>query len=198
MNIKPNTNILVAALAVTAIITTGCVTPESATKNEASAAPTSSPIDNPPAEPDYTPPAETPAPDIAKVGATEWFTYKEGLKVQVTSLKAFTISENSAGGKPGGSGVIASVKISNGTKAKIDVSLTTLNIAYGPQGDAADEVYDYDRGLGNGFAGSLAPGRAKTAKFGFAVPRKYYNSITVEVQPGFLDYDSAIFEGTVK
>ncbi len=58
-------------------------------------------------------------------------------------------------------------------------------------------VFDSEHGLGSGFEGSVTPGRAKTAKYGFAVP-KGRQALDVEVEPGFLDYESAHFEGSVK
>jgi hypothetical protein len=80
------------------------------------------------------------------------------------------------------------------TKKTADLSLTTVHLAYGPNGNAAEAVYDMDFGMG--FSGSVTPGKAKTARFGFTVPKN--QTIDVEVEPGFLDYESCHFEGVVK
>lgn len=148
-----------------------------------------------PAVEETTPPAEDPA--VAKVGATEWFTYEDGVKVQVTKVARFKIGQYASGGEPGGSAVMVTITIRNGSKKAADLSLTTVSLAYGANGDQADQVFDSEHSVGSGFEGSATPGKAKTAKFAFAVP-KGRQVLDIEVAPGFLDYESAHFEGAVK
>lgn len=183
----------------------GCAAPTTATKESAQSAPapnvasssepTESVTEEPPAVEETTPASEEPS--IAKVGATEWFTYEDGLKVQVTKVTRFKIGEYASGGTPGGTGVIVTVTIRNGTKSTADLSLSTLEVAYGANGEQAEQVFDSEHGIGGGFEGSATPGRAKTAKFGFAVP-KGRQALDIEVAPGFLDYESVHFEGSIK
>jgi hypothetical protein len=150
-----------------------------------------------------TPPAveeTTPAPEepnVAKVGAAQWFNYENGLQVQVTKVARYKLGQYAVGGTPGGPGVIVTVTIKNGSKETADLTLTTVKLAYGANGDQAEEVFDSEHNLGSGFEGSATPGKAKTAKFAFAVP-KGRQTLDIEVQPGFLDYESVHFEGTVK
>jgi hypothetical protein len=83
--------------------------------------------------PDTGPPAETnpttaptdAEPNVAKVGATQWFNYTDGLKVQVTSLKRFRISQHAAGGKPGDVGVIVTVTLQNSSSSTLDTAWPT-------------------------------------------------------------------------
>lgn len=174
-----------------------------ATKQAAASAPTSSstagdaPLDSttPPAVEETTPPPDEPA--IAKVGATQWFTYEDGLKVQVTKLARFKIGPYAAGGKPGGTGVVVTVTIRNGSKATFDASSVQITVTSGPNGDAADTVYDGDKGLSGGFEGSIPAGRVKTAKAGFAVPAAHMGQIQVEIQPSY-EHNSSFFEGAAK
>ena len=196
----------IIGLSIAAFTIAGCATPQQASKQAGSGAPASSaptsvptegdsPYDTePPAVEETTPAEEEPA--VAKVGATQWFTYEDGLKVQVTKVARFKISQYASGGTPGGSGVIVTVTIRNGTKKTADLTLTTVKLAYGANGDQADDVFDSENGLDGGFEGSVTPGHARTAKLGFAVP-KGRQAMDVEVQPGF-DYESVHFEGSVK
>jgi hypothetical protein len=204
--------IAVAVIATAGLVLTGCGSGATATKQSASPSPASTTSetyeqcsdgalrvkcdDSPPAvDETTTPPPDEPA--VAKVGATEWFTYEDGLKVQVTKLARFKIGPYAAGGKPGGTGVIVTVTIRNGSKATFDAGDVTITVTSGPNGDAADTVYDSDKGLSGGFQGSIPAGRVKTAKAGFAVPAAHMGQIQVEVQPSY-EHNSSFFEGAVK
>jgi hypothetical protein len=133
------------------------------------------------------------APEVAKIGQT--FTYEDGLKISVAGAKRFRIGQFAAGGKPGGTGVVLTVTITNGTGTAYDAALTTVNLAHGAEGEQAEQVFDSQAGLGAGFTGKVHPGRKLTAKFGFAVPAAGMSDLQVEVKPGFLDHDSALFTG---
>ena len=196
-----------AALAVVGLAVTGCAANE-ATKQTAttgaSSSSTPAPTEGDSPFDDTAPPAveETPTPTpeepgIAKVGATEWFTYEDGLKVQVTKLTRFKIGEYAAGGKPGGTGVIVTVTIRNGTKKVFDANSVQINVTSGPNGDAADTVYDSDKALSGGFEGSVPAGRVKTAKAGFAVPAAHMKDVQVEIVPSY-EHDPSFFEGAAK
>jgi hypothetical protein len=146
------------------------------------------------AEPTTTPTDED---RVAKVGATQWFEYSDGMKVQVTSLKRFRISQYAAGGKPGDVGVIATVTLQNGSTNTFDTGLFDVKLASGPNGDQAESVFDSDQNLSGGFEGSILPGKKKTARYGFAIPKANVGStLQLEVAPGW-DYDGSHFEGTL-
>jgi hypothetical protein len=157
---------------------------------------TPTPVDDSPAAvPETTAPPEEPG--VAKVGATQWFTYEDGLKVQVTKLARFKIGQHAAGGSPGDSGVIVTVTIRNGTGKPFNLDLASVKLQSGPNGDEAEAVYDLDKGLGMGFTGTVTNGRAKTAKFGFAVPKTHLGKVAIEVTPSW-DHDAAFFEGAAR
>ncbi|NIK54311.1 DUF4352 domain-containing protein [Kribbella shirazensis] len=154
----------------------------------------SEPASEPPAsaEPSATPTEED---QVAKVGATQWFDYSDGMKVQVTSVKRFRISQYAAGGKPGDVGVVVTVTLQNGSSNTFDTGLVDVKLASGPNGDQAESVFDSEQNLGGGFEGSILPGKKKTAKYGFAIPKTHVNStLQVEVAPGW-DYEGSHFEG---
>jgi len=198
-------SLMATPLAITGLVT-GCAAPREATKESAASGTTTSappaptegdsPYDStePPAvEETTTPPEEEPG--VAKVGATQWFTYEDGLKVQVTKLARYKAGQATATGKTGDPAVVLTVTIRNGTKATADLSLTTVKLAYGANGNEGEQIFDENHG--SGFSGSATPGKAKTAKFAFLVP-KGRQVLDIEVQPGFLDYESVHFEGSVK
>lgn len=188
------------------VVLGGCAAPKAATKESGASAPVSSSTpDNGPTPDPITTPTNTPAvpetstppddPTVAKVGATEWFTYEDGLKVQVTKVARYKVGEATATGSPGDPAIVVTVTIRNGSTKTADLSMTTLKVAYGANGDQAEQVYDEN--YGTGFEGSATPGKAKTAKYAFLVP-KGRHALDIEVEPGFLDYESAHFEGSVK
>lgn len=98
------------------------------------------------------------------------------------------------GRPPNTTAVKATVKITNGADQKVDASLVSVSVSYGPGGEQAAQ--GYADGIDGGFEGSVASGQTKTATFLFAVPKSHWNNVSVEVTPGF-DYDSAIFTGAV-
>ncbi|MFD7161563.1 DUF4352 domain-containing protein [Kribbella sp. NPDC059898] len=152
------------------------------------------PASEPPAsaEPTATPTEED---RVAKVGATQWFDYSDGMKVQITSLKRFRIGQYAAGGKPGDVGVIVTVTLQNGSSDTFDTGLVDVKLASGPNGDQADSVFDSEQNLGGGFEGSILPGKKKTARYGFAIPKAHVSStLQLEVAPGW-DYEGNHFEG---
>lgn len=159
---------------------------------------TTAPVETtPPAVEEPTP---TPTPEdsgIATVGAKQWFTYTDGLQVQVTKLTRFKISSTAAGGKPGDVGVIATVTIKNGSGEVFDASMGQISLAAGPNGDEADTVYDSEAGVMGGFDGSIPKGRSKTVKVGFAVSKAHLSKLVVEVTPSW-EHDASFFEGSVK
>ena len=152
-----------------------------------------------------TPPAveeTTPAPSptdsgIASVGAKQWFTYTDGIQVQVTKLVRFKISSSAAGGQPGDVGVVATITIKNGSGDTFDTSLADVKLTAGPNGDEADQVFDSANNINGGFTGSIPNGRSKTAKVGFAVSKAHLSKLVVEVTPSW-DHDASFFEGSVR
>lgn len=131
--------------------------------------------------------------EVAKVGVTG-FTYEDGLKVAVLSVKQVQRDPYAAGGKRGQPVVAVRVRITNGSDVKFDPTLATIGLRAGADGTEAEGVYQ--DGLGDGFTGSLAPGRAATATWGFAVDKADLDQLDISVSPGF-DYEDALFTGSL-
>lgn len=87
------------------------------------------------------------------------------------------------------------VTLQNGSSSTFDTSLADVKLASGANGDQAETVFDSDQNLAGGFEGSVPPGKKKTARFGFAIPKANIGStLQVEIAPGW-DYEGSHFEG---
>lgn len=195
-------NIAVAALATVGLVLTGCGSGTTATKQSAgpasaptSAASSSAPASTEPPAVEETTPTPTPdEPGIAKIGPTQWFTYEDGLKVQVTKLARKKIGQYASGGQPGGTAVVVTVTIKNGSGKAFDSSLADVKVSHGPNGDEAEQVFD--TGIEE-FSGTIPNGRVRTAQYEFAVPKAHYGQVLVEVAPSW-EHDASHFEGVAK
>lgn len=186
-----------AALATAGLVLTGCT----AGNQVAGTAATSAPVTTIASAPvTAAAPASTPASSsgIAKIGREFWFTYPDGLQIQISSLHKFKVSANAITGTPGMDAVAAQVTVRNGTAKTFDVSGIEVTATWGPDGYQAIEVWD-DNTQGS-FRGTIPSKRAKTSVFGFEIPRAGIGGpIAIEVRPDAnAVYDSAQFEGTAK
>ncbi|MGH9248062.1 MAG: hypothetical protein ACRD0W_00865 [Acidimicrobiales bacterium] len=182
----------IAVIAV-AMIVTGCASGKGANLAETSPAPTTQ------AAPDQTPPAvpeSEPVPEkdagVAAVGSDQWFTYDDGIELQVTALEPMTLGEYALTGNRGDPGVVVVVTISNGSDAVFDAALADVLLSHGPNGDAAEREYEEP-----GFTGSIPPDQTLTARYDFGVvPVEHYGDILVEASPSW-DHEPAFFTGAV-
>ena len=131
----------------------------------------------------------SPGSEVIKIGTAEFAQYPDGLRVQVTSVRRTTFTDLSTDPGPG---VIVTVRITNRTKSRLDLTLADVTLRYGADGVEADFVID---DTVHEFDGGLAAGRTATATYGFSVPRNQ-REVTVDVTPG-ADYDSSTFAGRI-
>ncbi|MFG1811193.1 DUF4352 domain-containing protein [Streptomyces sp. NPDC049040] len=132
------------------------------------------------------PPAASSAPAEKKAatavfGAT--YTYTDGLAVTVSQVSRFTPSDTSAGSHPGDTAIILTVKIHNGTAKTFDTGLVTVDVKAGAEGEAAQAVFDSEKGVGEGFSGTVVPGSSATARFAWDIPKGATGRLDVEVSP---------------
>lgn len=150
------------------------------------------PADTPPAvaEPESTPEPE-PEGTITQIGPDEWFTYEDGLQVQVTKVTSVQLADFGTD-DPGGPGVEVTVTVKNGTGSAFDLNLASVGLHAGPNGDAMEQAY------GNhhwGFRGRIPATKAATTQFDFAVPTEMQGALLIEVAPSW-DHRASFFEGT--
>jgi len=120
--------------------------------------------------------------------------WTDKIEATVVSVSKFSPSSTAAGTHPGQTGVKVTVKITNNSTKRIDLTLASVKVKSGSGGTQADTIIDLENNLGLGFDGAVPPGNAATAAYGFSVPSGDLGKIDVEVSPDF-DHDSAIFEG---
>lgn len=125
------------------------------------------------------------------------YTYPDGVRVEVIRIKQAKIGPYASTDDPAKRGdpdQILSIRVTNGSAKKVDVSVANGTMTYGPDGDEAPFVSD--TGV-DSMSGTVLPGRAKTGKYAWAVPTKYLSDATLEFTVDF-DHDAAIFTGSLK
>jgi hypothetical protein len=146
--------------------------------------------------------AQTPEPEPtptetgpAKFGQS--FSYDDGMTISVAPPKSGQATETAAGAtETAGEIMILTVTITNGTKKVFDPSVVSADLNYGPDGTAAQRVFDSAQNLGSGFEGKILPGKKQVAKLAFGVPA-HPGEVLVSIAPSFSHTD-ALFSGTVK
>lgn len=112
--------------------------------------------------------------------------YEDGLEVTVSAPTAYTADEFAIGHTKGNSAYTVSVVIENKGKEKFDATLASVDARAGQDGVDAEQIFD--GAVGEGFSGTVLPGKKITAEFAFDAPADAEN-LTVEVSPGF-DWDA--------
>ncbi|WP_306323629.1 MULTISPECIES: DUF4190 domain-containing protein [unclassified Streptomyces] len=113
--------------------------------------------------------------------------YDDDLTVAVSNAVTFSPGEFAAGHKKGNHAYKVTVTVTNDSKEKFDASLLTADARAGQEGSTAEQIFDEN--LGDGFSGTILPGKKATVVYGFDAPAAAKN-LTVEVTPSF-DYDGS-------
>lgn len=147
------------------------------------------------------PPAASASPTDSGTGDNhttqvgQWAHASDGIDLRVSKLARGTISDTAAGGSPGDPAVVVYVQFRNGSGKRFDLTMVEVAARVGADGSEAEQVFQ--DGFGDGFTGSLTPGRTVTAKYMFAAKKAAdLKTVSVEVTPG-LEYESATFEGGI-
>ncbi|WP_329038056.1 DUF4352 domain-containing protein [Streptomyces sp. NBC_00178] len=128
------------------------------------------------------------APDDKAVSLDEADTavYDDGLEVTVGPASAYTPDQFASGHTKGNSAYKVTVVLENKGKEKFDASLATVDARAGKDGVNAEQIFDGK--VGDGFSGTVLPGKKITAQFAFDAPADAKN-LTVEVSPG-IEWDA--------
>ncbi|MFZ3570087.1 DUF4190 domain-containing protein [Streptomyces sp. BH097] len=113
--------------------------------------------------------------------------YDDDLTVSVSNAVTYSPSEFAAGHKKGNHAYKVTVTVTNDSKEKFDASLLTADARAGKAGANAEQIFDDN--VGDGFTGTVLPGKKATVVYGFDAPADAKN-LTVEVTPSF-DYDGS-------
>jgi hypothetical protein len=116
--------------------------------------------------------------------------YDDGLEITVNAPAPYTADEFAIGHTKGNSAWTVSVVIENKGKEKFDAALVSVEARAGADGVNAEQIFDGT--VGEGFSGTVLPGKKITAKYAFDAPADAKN-LTVEVGPGF-EWDASQWE----
>lgn len=121
------------------------------------------------------------------LGAGDSAVYDDDLTVTVGDATAYTPSEYAIGHTEGNKAYRVTVVIENAGKEKFDATLVNATARAGEDGVEAEQIFD-DK-VGEGFSGTVLPGKKVTVEFAFDAPADA-KKLTVEVNPGFT-YDAS-------
>lgn len=130
---------------------------------------------------------ETLDDQVAKVG--EVWKYDDGVEVQLTKIESANVPEISAGGHPGDPAVIVTVKVTNNSDGKLDMSQLGIEVRTGADGIETDRVF---AGNFDNADGTLAKGRSYTFRAMYAAD-KSFKKVAVDVSPTW-EHTAAQFE----
>ncbi|PZT72189.1 MULTISPECIES: DUF4190 domain-containing protein [unclassified Streptomyces] len=119
--------------------------------------------------------------------------YDDDLTVTVGDPAAYSPSEYSVGHTKGNKAYKVTVVIENAGKEKFEATLVTADARAGADGVNAEKIFD-DK-VGEGFTGTILPGKKVTVTYAFDAPSDAKN-LTVEISPGIF-YDASQWELTL-
>ncbi|MFF2326987.1 MULTISPECIES: DUF4190 domain-containing protein [unclassified Streptomyces] len=112
--------------------------------------------------------------------------YDDDLTVTVGDATSYTPDAYAAGHTKGNKAYRVAVVIENAGKEKFDSALVNVTARAGQDGVDAEQIFDGK--VGEGFNGTVLPGKKVTVQFAFDAPADA-KDLTVEVNPGFT-YDA--------
>ncbi|MFG2597912.1 DUF4190 domain-containing protein [Streptomyces sp. NPDC048462] len=112
--------------------------------------------------------------------------YDDDLTVTVGDATSYSAGSFAAGHTKGNKAYRVAVVIENAGKDKFDSALVSVEARAGKDGVDAEQIFD-DK-VGEGFSGTVLPGKKVTVLYAFDAPADAKN-LTVEVNPGFT-YDA--------
>lgn len=119
----------------------------------------------------------------------------DGFKVSIPAARVVTRDAYAAGGRATDRVIAVSVKIRTAEES-FNPTAAIVSLTYGPDGTQAERVFQ--DGLDGSFNAPIPHHSAATARFGFAVPRRWAaKDITVSVTPAF-GLHTAAFAGRAK
>ncbi|MET7858333.1 DUF4190 domain-containing protein [Streptomyces sp. NPDC005318] len=108
--------------------------------------------------------------------------YDDDLTVTVGDATSYTPDSFASGHTKGNRAYRIAVVIENAGKEKFDAALVNVEARAGKDGVSAEQIFDGK--VGEGFSGTVLPGKKVTVQFAFDAPADAKN-LTVEVNPGF-------------
>lgn len=103
------------------------------------------------------------------------YTYFDGVDVRVVKVNRSKLESTRAGSrvKKGAWTQVLTIKITNRSRTPVRVPVAGTTMTYGPARKVAAELHGDQI---NSIVGTIAPGKSLTGQYGFAVPKKHWNS----------------------
>lgn len=133
-------------------------------------------------------PSETSTPGQGTPNFKQKYTYGDGVAVEVTEIKTGRLTRQQAADefdkkiKAGTPYAVFTVRVKNDSRERLSLGGEGIasygSVTYGPDGERAQELYSLSD-IG-GVSGSILPGKAKTGRFAYAIPDKYWSDVVLE------------------
>lgn len=136
------------------------------------------------------PKGEEPAVEGETLADGDTSIYDDDLEVTVSAPKPYSPSEYAIGHTAGNKAYVVTIMVENSGKEKFDAGLFLAEARAGKDGVTAEEIFDDS--VGEGFTGTILPGKKATVKFAFDAPADA-KVLTVEVTPG-ISHDATQWE----
>ena len=125
--------------------------------------------------------------------------YEDGIQVEITKIKHAEVTKEDTEtqdmeAKAGDPYVDFLVRVANDTRSRLMLS-TSDTVAYGPDGDKAEEIYVGD--APGDISATVLPGKSKSIHIQYVIPKNYQDDVVLEFSFDF-DHDTAVFSGSVK
>jgi hypothetical protein len=133
-------------------------------------------------------PSETSTPGQGTPNFKQKYTYDDGVAVEATEIKTGRLTREQAADefdkkiKAGTPYAVFTVRVKNDSRERLSLGGEGIasygSVTYGRDGERARELYS----LGDigGVSGSILPGKAKTGRFAYAIPDKYWSDVVLE------------------
>jgi hypothetical protein len=153
-------------------------------------------------------PSEASPPVQGTPNFKEKYTYEDGVAVEVTKIKTGRLTRQQAADeydkkiKAGMTYAQFTIRVKNDSRERLSLGgegfAPYANVTYGPEGERAQELFSL--GEAGAVTGTILPGRAKTGRFAYAIPDKYWSDVVLEFGIGDAinsEREPVIFAGSI-
>ena len=152
-------------------------------------------------------PSETLTPDQGTPNFKEKYSYDDGVAVEVTKIKTGRLTRQQAADlyektiKTGTPYVVFTIRVKNNSRERLTLGgegiASYATVTYGPEGEPARDLWILADAAG--VSGTILPGKAKTGRFAYAIPDKYWSDVVLEYSLGDVDTERepVIFAGPI-
>jgi hypothetical protein len=121
--------------------------------------------------------------------------YPSGITLGVASAVQYTPSATAVGTVAGHTGVVLTVRVTNGSTRPLDARYLTVALRTGADLTQAAQIFDAGNGYGSGLTGTIAAGKTARAKYAFDLPASDLSRLSVAITPDLRSPRSAVFTG---